>query len=111
MKSATGFNDSGVLGLGSKDKPSSGRWVYNTKDGRKRVMMVYLADHGADVNDQAYLGYFADENKASNGCNFAISIGGDEVTIQTVGLKDKEEAKIRKIPLSKFMDILDTLLL
>ena len=103
--------DSGVLGFGSKDKPSAGRWVYDNKDGRKRAMMVYLADHGADVNDQSYIGYFADENKFQNGCNLAISIGGDEVTIQIVGMKDKEEAKIRKIPLSKFMDILDTLLL
>jgi len=69
-----------------------------------------MADNGADVNDQSYLGYFSDLNKPIVACNFAISIGGDVVTIQTLkpGSKDVQH---KNIPLAQFMDILDLLIL
>ena len=103
--------DTGVLGFGSAKTPQTGRWVTDEVNGRERTMMVYLADNGKDSNDQSYLGYFADAKNPNNqGCNFAISIGGDKVSIQTIGTAKGAECKIKEIPLSKFMDMLDALI-
>lgn len=102
-------NDTGVLGFGSKDKPSAGRWIDNVKEGRKRNLHIYLADQGGNENDQSYLGYFHDLNKVV-ACNFAISIAEDVVCIQTLKPGGKaEDVSIKKIPTSQFMDMLDLL--
>ena len=102
------MKDTGVLGFGTKEKSSAGRWVDDVKDGRKRNLHIYMADNGADENDQSYLGYFHDLNKPVVACNFAISIGGDTVAIQTLkpGTKD---VQIKNIPVAQFMDMLDLL--
>lgn len=104
------MNDTGVVGCGTKDKPSAGRWIETNKDGRKRNLHIYLADNGDNKNDQSYLGYFHDLNKAVVACNFAISIGGDCVRIQTLrpgGLAG--EVKIKEIRPEEFMNLLDML--
>jgi hypothetical protein len=100
--------DTGVIGYGSKEKPSAGRWVSDMKDGRKRTLFVYMADRGENTNDESYLGYYADEaNVGVGGCNFAIVLGGDVVRVQTVGKEKDAKVKIREFPLSQFMDMLD----
>lgn len=104
------MKDSGVIGCGTQSRPSAGRWVDDEKDGRKRNLHVYLNDQGENVNDQAYFGYFHDLNKVV-ACNLAIILEGDSVCIQTLkpgGTSD--DVKIKRIPASKFMDILDLLI-
>jgi hypothetical protein len=96
------MSDTGVIG----SKSYAGRWVGDVKEGRKRNLHIFMKDHGANENDQSYLGYFSDLNKPVVACNFAISIGGDVVTIQTLkpGSKDVQH---KNIPLAQFMDMLD----
>lgn len=96
--------DTGVIGCnGNKEK---GRWIEEIKEGRKRNLHIYLADNGNDANDQSYLGYFHDLSKPVVACNFAISIGKDVVTIQTLK-PGTDDVQHKNIPVSQFMDLLD----
>jgi len=97
--------DTGVIGCGNR---STGRWIEDQKDGRKRNLHIYLADNGDNSKDQSYIGYFHDLNKPVHGCNFAIAIGKDVVTIQTVK-PGSDSVSIKDVPVSQFMDILDLL--
>lgn len=101
------MKDTGVIGCGTS-RTSAGRWVEDSKEGRKRNLHFYLADNGDNSKDQSYLGYFHDLNKEVVACNFAIAINDDVVTIQTLKPGSKD-VKLKNIPISQFMDVLDLL--
>lgn len=103
--------DSGVIGANAASLGvEQGRWVEDiVAGGRKRCLMIYTKDEKDDANDKSYFGYFADLANAK-GCNVAVSLDGENVTIQTIGMAKDAEAKFKTIPVSKFMDLLDTLL-
>lgn len=100
------MEDTGVKVFGAN---SAGRWVEDVKDGRKRNLHVYMSDNGS-AEDQSYIGYFADVNHETRGCNLALSIGEKTVDLQFVPKDRSKAAVIKSVPTSDFMDLLDGLI-
>lgn len=98
---------SGIIG---EDKNTTvGAWLVDDKAGRSRCLGVVTQNHTGVKDDQAYLGYFADQkDPKGSGCNFSIALEEGSVQIQSIHPVTKICSSI-SIPADKFFDLLDFL--